>query len=332
MTTTQSWQDFLQQQSSSTPDLSAQLAACANGTVITDLSNRGLIKLTGDDAVTFLQGQLTNDVKALNGTNSQFAGYCTAKGRLLALFFAFSVDGAIYLQLNRALTESIIKRLKMFVLRSKVAISDESKTVRIGLAGKNAVHLLAKFFPNVPETPHTLTRHENTVVIRLPSVTPMFEIVTDENQAATLCTAINTESPFVSEEAWNWLEIQAGIPDISAETQEAFVPQMVNLDALGGINFKKGCYTGQEIVARTHYLGSVKRRTQLAHIQSETAPKAGEDILDSNQQAVGQIVRVSPAINSGFDVLAECRLENLEQGKVNWQTHALEIKALPYTL
>lgn len=332
MTTTQSWQDFLQQQSSSTPDLSAQLTACANGTVITDLSNRGLIKLTGDDAVTFLQGQLTNDVKALNGTNSQFAGYCTAKGRLLSLFFAFSVDGAIYLQLNRALTESIIKRLKMFVLRSKVTISDESQTVRIGLSGKNAVHLLAKFFPNVPETPHTLTRHENTVVIRLPSVTPMFEIVTDENQAATLCTAINIESMLVSEEAWNWLEIQAGIPEISPETQEAFVPQMVNLDALGGINFKKGCYTGQEIVARTHYLGSVKRRTQLAHIQSETEPKAGEDILDSNQQAVGQIVRVSPAINSGFEVLAECRLENIEQGKVYWQTHALEIKALPYTL
>lgn len=332
MTTPQSWQDFLQQQSNSIPTLPAQLTAATNGTVMVDLSNRGLIKLTGNDAMTFLQGQLTNDIKALNGSNSQFTGYCTAKGRLLALFFAFSIDDAIYLQLNRALMENIMKRLKMFVLRAKVTISDESQTIRIGIAGKNAVQLLAKFFPNVPEHPHTLTRHENTVIMRLPSVTPMFEILTDENQAAKLCTANVAESTLVAEDAWNWLEIQAGIPDISAETQEAFVPQMVNLDALGGINFKKGCYTGQEIVARTHYLGSVKRRTQLAHIPSEIAPKAGENILDSTQQAIGQIVRVAPAINGGFDVLAECRLENIEQGKVFWQTHALEIKPLPYTL
>ncbi len=332
MTTHHSWQDFLQQQSNTIPPLTAQITTAANGTVMTDLSNRGLLKLIGDDAVTFLQGQLTNDMKALNGSNSQFAGYCSAKGRLLALFFAFSVDGAIYLQLNRALTESIMKRLKMFVLRAKVTITDESQTIRIGIAGKNATQLLAKFYPNVPENPHTLTRHDKTVIIRLPSVTPMFEIFTDENQVTPLCTAMAAECTFVSEEAWNWLETQAGIPDISAETQEAFVPQMVNLDALDGINFKKGCYTGQEIVARTHYLGTVKRRTQLAHIASEIAPKAGENILDSHQQAIGQIVRVAPAVNSGFDVLAECRLENITQGKVFWQTHALEIKQLPYTL
>lgn len=332
MTTLQSWQDFLQQQSNSMSAMSDQLDAATNGMVITDLSHRGLIKLTGDDAVSFLQGQLTNDIKALNGSNSQFAGYCTAKGRLLALFFAFSVDGAIYLQLNSALLESIMKRLKMFVLRSKVTISDESHTIRIGLAGANAAQTLSKLFPAVPEAAHTLVKHGNTVIIRLPSSTPMFEIMTDENQAALVSQTLASESRFVSEEAWNWLEIQAGIPDISTQTQEAFVPQMVNLDALGGINFKKGCYTGQEIVARTHYLGTVKRRTQLAHIASESTPQAGDAIVDANQQAVGQVVRVAPAITGGFDVLAECRLENIEQGKVFWQTHALEIKQLPYAL
>lgn len=327
MTTASFLQHFIE-----TPAIAEQLNAAQNGTVVANLSERGLLKLSGDDAVQFLQGQVTNDVKSLSSSNSQFAGYCTAKGRLLALFFAFSIDNAIYLQLNRALTESIMKRLKMFVLRSKVTISDESQTIRLGVAGKNAAQLLAKFFPNIPENPHALTRHENTVMIRLPSKTPMFEIITDENQANALATAFATESTFVSEQTWNWLEIQAGIPDISAETQEAFVPQMVNLDLLEGINFKKGCYTGQEIVARTHYLGSVKRRTQLAHIASESAPKAGDAILDGNQQAIGQIVRVAPAINGGFDVLAECRLDSVEQGSVFWQTTALEIKSLPYAL
>lgn len=314
------------------PAISAQLEVAASGTVVANLSERGLLKLSGEDSVPFLQGQVTNDVKLLNGSNSQFAGYCTAKGRLLALFFAFSIDNAIYLQLNRALTDSILKRLKMYVLRSKVTISDESQTIRLGIAGKNAAQLLAKLFPTVPENPHSLVRHENTVIIRLPSAVPMFEIITDENQATALCTAMASESTFVSEQTWNWLETQAGIPEISPETQETFVPQMVNLDVLEGINFKKGCYTGQEIVARTHYLGTVKRRTQLAHIASETTPKAGDAIVDSNQQAIGQIVRAAPAMGGGFDVLAECRLESIDQGKVFWQTNALDIKALPYAL
>lgn len=330
MTTQTAWQHFLQTQTY--PDIQTQLAAAANGTVFTNLSTRGLLKVSGEDAVAFLQGQVTNDVKLLGGSNSQFAGYCTAKGRLLALFFAFSVDGAIYLQLNRALTESIMKRLKMYVLRSKVTISDESQTIRLGVAGKNAQALLAKFFPTLPTEAYALVRHENNVLIRLPSQTPMFEVMLEENQAINFAQTTATESTFIAEDAWNWLEIQAGIPDISPETQEAFVPQMVNLDALGGINFKKGCYTGQEIVARTHYLGTVKRRTQLAHIATDTAPQIGDAIIGADQQAVGQIVRVAPALNQGFDVLAECRLENIEQGKVFWQTQALEIKPLPYAL
>lgn len=327
MTTASFLQHFLE-----TPAIAEQLSAAKNGTVVANLSERGLLKLSGDDAVQFLQGQVTNDVKALNGSNSQFAGYCTAKGRLLALFFAYSIDNAIYLQLNRALTESIMKRLKMFVLRSKVTISDESQTIRLGVAGKNAEAVLTKLFPALPDAPLTLVRHGNNALIRLPSPTPMFEVVLEESQAVALTQALAAESTLIAEDAWNWLEIQAGIPDISTETQEAFVPQMVNLDALNGINFKKGCYTGQEIVARTHYLGTVKRRTQLAHIASESAPKAGDAILDASQQTVGQIVRVATGLNGGFDVLAECRIESIEQGTVFWQTHALEIKALPYAL
>jgi folate-binding protein YgfZ len=332
MTTTNTWQSFLQQQSTTMPTLQEQLSATANKSVMTDLSHRGLIEISGEDAVTFLQGQLTNDIKALNGYNSQFAGYCNAKGRLLALFFAFSVDNTIYLQVNDALTESILKRLKMFVLRSKVTLSDASNMIRIGVAGENAAQVLAQFYPSIPQQPFALSRHENTVITRLPTVTPMFEIFIEENEAVKLYQAMRETCTFVSKDAWDWLEIQAGIPDIATETQEAFVPQMVNLDALGGISFKKGCYTGQEIVARTHYLGSVKRRTQLAHLATDNAPKAGDAITDNNQQAIGLIVRSAPAIDGGYDVLAECRLENIAQGQVFWQSHALEIKPLPYAL
>jgi folate-binding protein YgfZ len=131
---------------------------------------------------------------------------------------------------------------------------------------------------------------------------------------------------------WEWLEIEAGIPEVMLKTQEEFVPQMLNLDALNAINYKKGCYTGQEIVARTHYLGKVKRRTQLAHIASAVKPELGDDVMDSNKQAIGKIVRCAPSFDTGFDALVECRLENLAQDSIYWNDIALVIKPLPYAL
>ena len=131
---------------------------------------------------------------------------------------------------------------------------------------------------------------------------------------------------------WDWLEIQAGIPDIEFKTQEQFVPQMLNLDVLGAINFKKGCYTGQEIVARTHYLGTVKRRTYLAEITSETAPNSGDKVLDAAKNEVGQIVRVTPNKANGFDALVELRIEAKEAGNMTCNDAAIRLKDLPYAV
>lgn len=107
---------------------------------------------------------------------------------------------------------------------------------------------------------------------------------------------------------------------------------MLNLDALNAINYKKGCYTGQEIVARTHYLGKVKRRTQLAHVSSDSCPTIGDDVVDANQQAIGKIVRCAPATDAGFVILVECRLESLALADIYWNNIALSIKQLPYSL
>ena len=136
----------------------------------------------------------------------------------------------------------------------------------------------------------------------------------------------------VGKPCWDWLEIQAGIPDIELKTQEQFVPQMLNLDILGAINFKKGCYAGQEIVARTHYLGSVKRRTYLAEIAFESAPNAGDKVLDAAKNEVGQIVRATPNLTNGFDALIEMRIDAQLTGKVFWNNIAVNLKALPYSL
>lgn len=315
-------------------DMQAELTAAANGNILADLSHLSLLKLSGEDAVTFLQGQVTNDVKQLNGSNSHYAGYCNPKGRLLALFLAYAHEGSIYLQLDGRLAESISKRLRMYVLRSKVVIEDVSNsTARLGIAGKGADDALNSLFPSLPAATHELISNENGVLIRLPGAMPRYELITDAARAEQVWEQLKSQLRPVGKSAWEWLEIHAGIPDIQPGTQEEFVPQMVNLDALGGINYKKGCYTGQEIVARTHYLGKVKRRTQLAHLTGDNQPPPGGDVMiEGGNEAVGKIVRSAPSPAGGYDVLAELRLESLEAGKLSCNGNPLVLSHLPYSL
>jgi folate-binding protein YgfZ len=317
-------------------DAAAELQAAAGSNIIADLSHLGLLQIGGDDAVAFLQGQLTNDIKQLDGNTSQYAGYCTAKGRLLAIFLAFAHFDHLHLQLDGALTAGIIKRLRMYVLRSKVTIEDVSDSIiRFGVAGNDAPAILATVFSQVPEQPHQLVTLDNGVLIRLPGSTPRYQVYCDVKHMPDIWNRLAKTCKTVGSPCWDWLEIQAGIPDILPATQEQFVPQMVNLDLLDGINFKKGCYTGQEIVARTHYLGKVKRRTRLAHIATDTAPQAGDDLFGGTPDAIGKIVRAAPAPQGGFDVLAELRLESVEAGSVHWKAPdgaVLQLRELPYGL
>jgi folate-binding protein YgfZ len=336
------WHTFLTQRSARIEndqvvdfgDAVAELQAAADGNVLCDLSHLGLLQISGADAVPFLQGQVTNDVKLLDGHTSHYAGYCNPKGRMLALFFAFGHLDHLHLQLPKTLIEPILKRLKMYVLRSKVTIEDVSDRIRrFGVAGNGSEAALQEIFGQVPQQPHVLATLENGVIVRLPGPTPRFQIYSDETHAAAVWDALAASHRPIGKPAWDWLEIQAGIPDVYPETQEAFVPQMLNLDALGGINFKKGCYTGQEIVARTHYLGKVKRRTQIAHVDSTEPPSAGADILVAGgSEVAGNIVRSALAPAGGYDVLAEVRLENLATDTLTCQGQALQFKPLPYAL
>jgi folate-binding Fe-S cluster repair protein YgfZ len=220
----------------------AELQALANGSIMADLSHLSLLQVDGADAVNFLQGQFTNDIKLLEGGHSQYTGYCTAKGRLLAIFLAFARQEHLYLQLNGALAAAVTKRLKMYVLRSKVAISDVSDdTVRIGVAGARAEAALQRLLGSLPAQPHAVLALAQATLLRLPGTIPRFQILAAPDAAPALWDALSDTCQPVGRAGWEWLQIRAGIPDITPATQEAFVPQMVNLDLLGGINFKKGC-------------------------------------------------------------------------------------------
>ena len=314
---------------------SEELANVSKQNTLCDLSHLALLAVEGEDAVSFLQGQVTNDVKLLEGSNAHLTAHCNPKGRVLALFLAFSLNGTINLQFNKILLAPILKRLKMYVMRSKVDINDLSESIlKFGINGADAEQILSPLFSSLPTKNYALVSLDNVAIIKLPSINghTRFEILSDAETAPALWNAIKEKCQLVGKPCWDWLDIQSGIPDVTQNTQEKFVPQMLNLDLINGINFKKGCYTGQEIIARTHYLGSVKRRTYLASIASNTSPETGDKLLDNKQNDIGQIVRVAANANNGFDVLAEMRIEAKNSGDIFWQTSALSFQSLPYSL
>jgi folate-binding protein YgfZ len=330
-------------------DAKSELTATANDNVLCDLNHLGLLEISGADAVAFLQGQVTNDVKLLMGqdnkSSAHYSAYCNPKGRMLALFLAFAQHDHLYLQFNRTLLEPIMKRLKMYVMRSKVEIKDASNSmIKFGLNGPDATSILAGMFSKVPAQDYELVSLDNGAVLKLPSTDnhSRFQIFIDAENAPIIWDALKPKTRLVGKPCWDWLEIQAGIPDVELATQEQFVPQMLNLDILNGINFKKGCYTGQEIVARTHYLGSVKRRTYLTslntgNLDTVQAPKAGDKVSDATQNEVGQIVRTAPNASNGYDALIEMRIDSLKtvaqlSGNVFWNNVLIETKALPYLI
>jgi tRNA-modifying protein YgfZ len=314
-------------------DVEQALHHTLNGNVLCDLSHLGLLELSGEDRLTFLQGQVTNDVHLLNGSNAHYTGYCSPKGRLLALFLAFSHQDHLHLQLPQAILEAMMKRLKMYVLRSKVNITDTTdRIIKFGINGPDASRLLMSVFSSLPTELHAMVTTEQATIIKLPSLSHQarYQVFASLEVAMQAWDALKVNCERVGKPCWDYIDIQAGIPEVLASTQEQFVPQMLNLDLLNGINFKKGCYTGQEIVARTHYLGTVKRRTYLAEIQSMQLPQAGEKVVDGAQNEIGQIVRVAPNAHHSFDALIEMRIESAADA--HYQGTAIQLKTLPYGL
>jgi hypothetical protein len=310
-------------------------SALESGAIVISLDHLGLIEFTGEDAQTFLQGQLTNDTKLITETSSQLAGYCTAKGRLLATLLLWKSPEGICGQLHGGIAGSVQKKLTMYVLRSKVKVIDATaKWARLGVAGKTSEAALAPILGALPQKAMETVQSNGVTVIRLHGAIPRFEIIATPENIADLRAKLESSCAQADAVAWEWLEIHAGVAQIGPGTQEEFVPQMVNLDLLDGINFKKGCYTGQEIVARTHYLGKVKRRTHLAHVDAAEMPVPGDKVFGAGSaEPVGMVVNVVATTNGGYDMLVEIRLESVEAGVltlVDQNGPALKLLQLPY--
>lgn len=292
-----------------------EISVALTGNVFADLSHYGVISVHGEDAENFLQGQLTNDLRLVNNTRSQFSGYCTAKGRLLATFRVFLSGDSYYLVLPSSLVETVIKKLRMYVLAAKVTLEDASDTfVHLGLSGEEAGTALANVAGSAPKQLHDVFQDEKQLVIRVPGIFPSYEVFTHAEQARLLWDKLDVHCAPIGAESWRLLDIQAGVPMIYPPTSEAFVPQMVNLQLLDGVSFKKGCYTGQEIVARMQYLGKLKRRMYRGKTANGDAPQPGDEIFlpDGNNQAVGKVVSAAAHPDGGFSLLAVLQISAAE--------------------
>ncbi len=306
------------------------------------IGDQGLIAVSGDDAAPFLHNQLTNDVAHLGTDQARLAGYCTPKGRLQATLLMWRSDATVFLQLPREIQAPLQKRLAMFVMRSKATLSDASGAgtteVMLGFGGVRALQVLEQMFGSVPGTPYAKLDHALGTVIRLPDAfgAPRFEWVGSADAAQAAWPALSTALTAAGNDAWRLSEIHAGVPQVTLKTQEQFVPQMINFELLGGVNFKKGCYPGQEIVARSQYLGKLKRRTVLATIDNAEA-LAGDEVfaIGDPEQPCGMVVNAAPNGAGGVDALVEIKLAALEEGEVRLGSAGgapLRFQAMPYPL
>jgi len=304
--------------------------------ITSDLSQHGLIAITGDDAQAFLHTQLTSDVNALALNRSQYSGYCTPKGRLLASFLLWRSEQGYFIQLPAVLREAIQKRLSMYILRSKAKARDASaEFVRFGIAGADAAAKLQPLFGEVPRAAHEATHRDGVAILRLP--VDRFEVVVPNEKAAAIRESLAANAESSGPEYWDWLDIRAGVPVITPATQEEFVPQMVNFDAIGAVSFNKGCYPGQEIVARMHYLGRLKQRMFLVNIAASVAPQPGDKLYSAamGEQASGMIVNAAASPEGGYDALAAIQLRSVSvgAGDIHWKSSdgpALKFLPLPY--
>lgn len=285
-------------------DLNARGAAA-----FAPLPQFALLSVTGADARAFLHGQLSNDIEHLVAGLARRAGYCSPKGRLLASLLVVPLEDGFLLQVSGDIAAAISKRLTMFVMRSKVKITDAGETWKqFGIWGRDAAAKLRDCGFEVPAQPLQSTAGPNGIVVALEN--DRYLVIAQDPVGSSLASRFAPAAP----EAWALEEVRAGLPLVTLPTQDQFVPQMANFERVSGVDFKKGCYPGQEVVARTQYLGKLKRRMYRGQVDAATPPAAGMDVYANEPQPIGTVVNAAPRAGGGYEFLAVLQSSSVEEG------------------
>jgi len=292
--------------------------------VLTDL---GVIQIEGEDAAKFIHGQLTHDFALLGQDTARLAAFCNAKGRMQASFIGFKrPDGVILLVCSRDLLAATLKRLSMFVLRAKAKLRDASDQFQVfGLAGNatisGAAHASVAWSKADLDT-------ASLVALYPADGTPRQLLVAPAGHATPAGAALSAEQ-------WAWGEVRSGVATLTQPVWEAFVPQMLNYESVGGVSFKKGCYPGQEVVARSQFRGTLKRRAFIAHCLAPAAPGTAVFAHDDADQPVGMVVQAAAAPLGGWDAIVSLQLAAAQAGTLHLGAPGgavLQLLPLPYPL
>jgi len=294
---------------------------------VAPLPHLGVIRAEGEDAAKFLHGQLTQDFSLLGLSEARLAAFCSAKGRMLASFIGFKRSPTdILLVCRRDLLAPTLKRLSMFVLRAKVRLSDASTDFALyGLAGDAAGTITGLALSAWSKTD---VGAANAIRLYPSDGVPRALWVAPADEPAP-------PGPALDAGTWRWTEVRSGIADVTAPIVEAFVPQMLNYESVGGVNFKKGCYPGQEVVARSQFRGTLKRRAYLVHSAAPLAAGDAVYVTGEGTEPCGTVAQAAAAPGGGFDALVSLQISaangaELRLGQADGPVLALQ--PLPYPL
>jgi folate-binding protein YgfZ len=277
------------------------------------LNQLGVIRVEGEDAQSMLQNLLTNDVAALAINQSHLSGLCNPKGRLLALFLLLRRSDGYLLILPKAMCAGLQQRLSMYILRSKVTITDASDSMTcMGLTLATDGIINSR---QLPDADYQATEQDGSILIKYPGDQSRFLCVGSPSQlTAFTAELLEQQWHMATESDWELLDIEAGLPMIQPETKEQFTTQQVNLDLVNGVSFKKGCYPGQEIVARMYYLGTPSRRMFQAEVHTANPINVGDEVTSDKGNVAGHVVRVQQKNDGSVLMLLSLKLSAVDLG------------------
>ncbi len=303
-------------------------------TLAIPLEQYRIFAIKGPDCWKFLQGQLTCDMTEVQNRGSSLGAHCNIKGHMLSLFRLMRVaEQEVWLRIHASIADSAIANLKKYIIFSKAELSEISDQVTgLGLIGPGTTAAIDKLFERVPSEDNGIIGLNYGVVIRVPG--DRFELWLPEEKLLEQLSHLPDRVGIGSEEAWTLSEIQAGIPDLRPETQEAFIPQMTNLQSVAGVSFRKGCYTGQEIVTRLQHRGQLKKSMYHLSVATANRPEPGQPLFTAEQQSCGQVVVAAADCNpEQFSLLAVITKKAADEGQVFLEDGTpVVFNALPYTL
>ena len=348
----QEWRTFLEsQQATITNEGNAEFPtpliescqAALNGNSLIELSHLGLLKVTGEENKKFLQGQLTCNTETVTEANSVLGTYCNLKGRAHSSFRVFQRDEDLYLLMDRQLVPVMIELLKKYIVFSKAELADASdELIVLGLAGTGATEFLSDFYNYDSANSELMQRHSNTQVIQhltaRENLHPaLYLTISTPNEAINLWKNFSPNATTASKNSWDLLLTNAGEAQVNINSKELFIPLELNLQALNYIDFKKGCYTGQEIIARLYYRGKAKQRLYIADVNCQQLPTENDSVYvaDGNSQAAGHVVNAAWNAPNQATILAVIKNDvALSQTlKINLSDDPnLQVRDVPYAI